>query len=520
MRLRNLLAATAVSALAIGAVGVPAHSVTAPPAANAGALVTWGDEGETNPNPGAIPIPEDLAGPVRAVATNSSATGVVTLDGAVRVWGGNPGNPDAPVPAEVAGAPTGVTDGAAITLGLASGALLHTDGRVEAWGNFAMLNNVPSDLRAKAISTLVSTGYAVRTDGTLATWGIPPFNATPEGLTGLVDVVATFTHVLVLKENGTVQSWNPTGEAGPLDVPDFGGKKVVQIAATGSVSGVVFEDGTIQIWGDPSAIPAEAPTFDGLTPATKVTSLVLDSGTAAAVTADGAVHAWGSDTAVKALPESLAGQPVSAVSVSTGHAAAVITAFRDLTKPTIAGKPQVGQTLTATPATFSLAPDAPATGQWYAGNDAIPGQTSTALALTAAQVGKTISYRTTATRSDQTVTSASSTLGPVTKVTVPPVPKAKSKVTAKVKATGKTKKIAKKVKITVTVKTTKGVSPAGKVSITLKGKSKAKFNVKVNAKGVVTVTAKKIKRGKYTVSLSYAGNNRVASSKATTKLKI
>lgn len=518
MRLRNLLAAAAVSALAIGAVGVPAHSVTAPPSAKAGALVSWGDE--ENPNAGpAIPIPADLTGPVRSVATNDNVTGVVTLDGGVRVWGGTDESPTA----EVAGAPTGVTDAAAIALTTGNAAILRTDGSIRAWGNSGALGEVPSDLRAKAIALQVGTGYAVRPDGTLATWGDEPAYPLPTtGLTDLVDVSASISHVLALRSDGTVVIWGSADYPGVLDVPDFGGKKVAKIATAMVQSGVVFEDGTIDIWGFSFLIPPGEPAFDGLTPATKVTSLSLGSSTSAALTADGAVSAWGNDVKVKTVPAALTGQPVSAIAVSAGHAAAVITSFRDLTKPTIAGKPEVGQTLTATPATFSLTPDAPAAGQWYAGSDAIAGQTGTTLTLAAAQVDKAISYRTTATRAGQTVTSASTTLGPVTKVPVtpPPATKAKSKVTAKVKATGKTKKIAKTVKITVTVKTTKGISPAGKVKITLKGKTKKTLNAKVNAKGVATVTVKKVKRGKYTATLAYAGNTRVESAKGTAKFRV
>ena len=173
------------------------------------------------------------------------------------------------------------------------------------------------------------------------------------------------------------------------------------------------------------------------------------------------------------VPASLTGQPVSAVALGQNHAAVVVTTFRDLTKPTVTGTPKVGQTLTATPATFSLAPDTPATGQWYAGNDPIAGKTGTTLALGAPQVGKSISYRTTATRGDDTVTSASETT-----VTVA---KASSKVSGKAKATGKTRKVARKVTITLTVTSAKGVSPAGKVTVALKGATKKVVTATVNS---------------------------------------
>jgi len=516
MRLRNLLAATAASALIVGAVGVPAHSVTAPSPAGAGALVAWGDDEDAESGP-AIDIPEDLTGDVRSVASSNTATGVVTLDGTVRVWGG-PG-------LEVMNAPTGITDAATIALDRFQGAIIHTDGRVTAWGGFGpAFSEVPADLRAKAISMITGTGYAVRTDGTLTTWGNAPFLETPAGLTNLVDVAAKPNNVLALRADGSVVGWNDGTES--LDVPDLGGKKVTKIAAAASYSAVVFEDGTIQIWGDEAGIPDDVLDFDGLTPATTVTSLSLGGMTGnvlAALTADGTIHVFGAEAEapVRQIPGVLDGQPVSAISVGVGmtpHMAAIVTTYRELTKPVVTGQARAGQTLTATPATFSLTPET-ATGQWYAGATPIAGKTATTLPLDAALVGKAISYRTTATRDGQTLVSASAATAPVAAAATTPVVKASSKVSGKAKATGKTKKIAKKVTIAITVKTAKGVSPAGKVTVTLKGKTKKKVTVKVNAKGKATATFKKVKRGKYTATLKYAGNAKVKASTGKAKFK-
>ena len=259
-------------------------------------------------------------------------------------------------------------------------------------------------------------------------------------------------------------------------------------------------------------MPAGEPTFDGLSPAGKVVAVSLADNTAAAVTADGAVHVWGPTLAVTNVPESLTGEPVSAVAVGQNHVAAVVTDFRNLTKPTITGTPQVGLTLTATPATLSLTPDAPATGQWYADNDPIAGKTGTTLALDAPLVGKSISYRTTATRGEDTITSASA---PVT------VTKAGSKVSGKAKVTGKTPKVANKVTITLTVTTAKGVSRAGKVTVRLKGATKKVVTARVNATtGKATVTVRNVKRGRYTAKLAYTGNSGVSGSNGSVKFRV
>ena len=344
MRLRNLMTATAVSALtgalAVGALSAPTHALTAPSPAKAGSVVAWGDEGNPHAAAAAV-VPEDLTGLVTSVAANDAASAAVTLDGKLHVWGkaDEPGSPAVP---EVTEAPTGeVTDATAVALTAQNGAVLRTNGAIRAWGNSTPLSDVPSDLRAKAIALQGGgTGYAVRTDGTLATWGLAPSVAPPAGLTGLTDVSASFFHVVALHADGTIDTWG-FGIDGLYDVPDFGGKKVVKVAAGYAYSAAVLDDGSLKIWG-PGAPTVQ--TFDGQTPATKVVDVSLfsiaDNG--AAVTADGAVHAWGSNTHVTTVPESLSGQPVSAVAVGSAHAVAIVTTFRDLTKPTVAGTPIVG----------------------------------------------------------------------------------------------------------------------------------------------------------------------------------
>jgi hypothetical protein len=507
MRLRTLLVTTVTGTLlagAVGAVGVPAQANRAPSLTAAGSLVAWGGE----PAGDARTVPADLTGPVADVATSNSATAAVTADGKLRVWGTGP---------EVDFAPTGITNAVAVALAYGHGAILHADGKVTAWGD-PEIEAVPSDLRAKAIAVgAAGTAFAVRTNGELMTWGAEGVPIPEGGLDNLVDVsLGTTGQVLALHANGTIESL--AMDPSLATVPDLGGKKVTQVVAGAAANGLVLEDGTIKVWG--AAAPADEPGFGGK----KVVSLALGtyffSAIGGAVTEDGVVHTWGVPTGIAEHPAALTGQPAADISMGMQHAVVIVTSLQDLTKPTITGTPQVGQTLTAKPATFNLTPTTPATGQWYADAAPIAGKTGTTLVLDQAVVGKKISYRTTATRSGKTVTSASNELGPVTAVIAPPpAAKAKSTVSATVKATGKTKTVAKKVTITVTVKTTKGVSPAGKVTVTLKGKTKKKITATVNANGKAKVTFKKVKHGKYKAALAYAGNSNVASSKATKKFK-
>lgn len=502
MRIHTLLAAAAAGSLVVGGSAAVASSPGSP--ATAGTAVAWANTANANAVLAAT-VPTDLGAPVQDLAANSRATAAVTTAGALRVWGQSA----AP---EVEDAPTNLTQATAVSLSLGSGAALNRDGTVTAWGS-PEISEVPSALRAKAISMAPATGYAVRTDGTLATWGAAPSVEPPTtGLTDLVDVSAALTHVVALKADGTVIMWG-LAIPGVLDIPDFGGQKVTQIDTGNFNSGVVLADGSIKVWGGGAAAGVVTPPdFAGK----KVISLDLYTN-AGAVTEDGVVHMWGNNTAINTPAAELSGQPVADVAVGTDHVIAQVTTFRDLTKPALSGTPQAGKTLTATPATFSLTPDAPISGQWYSGTAPINGQTGSTLALTAAHVGKAITYRSTATRGSETVASTSA---PTSKVKAAPIVQAASKVSIKAKASGKTKKIAKKVTLTVTVKTTPKVSPLGKVTITFKGKSTKKVIAPVNKQGKATVTLKKVKRGTYTATVKYAGSALVKASTTKKKFKV
>ena len=275
-------------------------------------------------------------------------------------------------------------------------------------------NAVPSDLRAKSIALQAGTGYAVRVDGTLTTWGEAPVYPVPAGLTNLVDVSTSLTHTLALHSDGTITTWTYTDDPNYYDlyaIPDFGGKKVIKIS-TGSGSAVPSSKTAASRSGATPARCRQAAGLDGLTPATKVVDLGLETGDAAAVTADGVVHVWGSNVPMTTAPRR---SPASPCRLSRWVAARgrVVTTFREVTQPTISGTPAVGQTLTATPATFSLIPDSPATGQWYADNQPIAGKTATTLTLDPRDGRQVDQLPTTATRDGDTISSRSAPMGPV-----------------------------------------------------------------------------------------------------------
>jgi len=95
------------------------------------------------------------------------------------------------------------------------------------------------------------------------------------------------------------------------------------------------------------------------------------------------------------VPTSLAGAQIAQISISSNHAVALVTKVLEASKPTIAGTAAPGQTLTATPGTFSGTPTG-VTGQWRADGADIAGATSPTFTVTTAQAGKRITFASTA----------------------------------------------------------------------------------------------------------------------------
>jgi len=410
MRLRPILAAAAASALVLAGLGsTAARAEIVHGSSLAGTLVTWGDTADPTAA-AAIQIPDDVTTPVADIAADARATAAVTVDGKLLVWG----QPDA---VEVHDAPTGVTDATAVAISPYGGAVIHEDGSVTGWGS-AALADVPDGLKAQAIAVGgTGTGYAVTLNpdnaagpGSLVEWGADPvagsIPSNVDGVGDLFDVSANAHQVLVRTFEGEAVAW---GDSPVYDSVPAGIRAVTQIATGPSADGVVLDDGSIRVWGE--SVPAGQPDLAG----TKVVDLALGTG-AGAVTDDGAVHIWGMPAAVGAVPDALTGEQVSAIVVGDRSAAAIV-AFGSRDAPTIAGNPQVGQTLTATPGTFSLAqagvPTAP-TGQWYDGVLPIAGETGTTMRVDDSLLGAVISYRSTEVRGGLSQATISNELGPIT----------------------------------------------------------------------------------------------------------
>jgi hypothetical protein len=205
---------------------------------------------------------------------------------------------------------------------------------------------------------------------------------------------------------------------------------------------------------------------------------------------------------------------VRVAATAPGHAEAVwVTPETDVVRgrqlqvvgaPRVSGTMRAGSLLTAVPPTVSVPPvdrsDLPAATiayQWLRNGVAIRGADRATYRLTASDVGRRVTVRTTATRPPhegyEPVVQTSDP-GPV-------VGKAAPQVTAKAKATKK-----RAVKLTITV-SVPGVDPAAPVTVQRGGKVVARG--KVTGSGRLVLSLKRQRKGKAAFTVSYAGSTAV-----------
>lgn len=251
------------------------HSVAVLPD---GRIVAWGDNADGQLGSGTIGSFRDtmafVPGPdgeaplanVVAAAAGEVHTAAVLADGTVLCWGGNgqgqlgnDSNVDAPLPVPVVtrsgSAPLG--DVAKVAAGDRHTLALTSEGKVFAWGKNASGQLGTGTNKAVAAATPV----------------LSPAGSAP--LTGVREIAAGGSHSLALTEDGTVLAWgaNAQGQLGdgsnrrsdlPVAVADPDGAEIlsgiVAVAAGGDISLAIREDGTILMWGadaDAFADPAK-----------------------------------------------------------------------------------------------------------------------------------------------------------------------------------------------------------------------------------------------------------------------
>ena len=196
---------------------------------------------------------------------------------------------------------------------LGDGKTGNTDSpRIQAYVlNRNLLNNV-------AVSADASLSVALKTDGTVWTWGTNSYgemgNGTdtissplPEVVPDIYNITAIAsdsTGVLALKSDGTVWSWGVTGGVGnssntaiPIAIPNL--SSVIGIAAS-TVDAVVKSDGTVWAWGA-SPFPSTTPTqISGISGAKAVAPF-------AALLSNGTIWTWANNSTTGVQNTSLSG---------------------------------------------------------------------------------------------------------------------------------------------------------------------------------------------------------------------
>jgi hypothetical protein len=506
--------------------------------AQAGEVVQW-DTTEA-PAPGVsrmAEVPASLSGvAVTQVALADSVGFAVTAAGRLVSWGGNQLRLQN-IPAEVAATQvTQVATAPSVYAGVVTGA-----GEVKIWGakrNFTTPLNVPAGLTGvKQLALNSSRALALRNDGTVVSWGVAGVapGEPPPGLKATA-IALTETTALALTVDGTVVAWGAEPSnlfPVPAALQQPGNVKAIAAAQSGAVA--ILADGTAFAWGGNAPAPVGTPFKAATSWGLDAVAVVGGANHLGLVDSEGVIHHWEDSTEESGLvPAAVNGRAISQLALGYyGAGLVIVTKMLRGADPQIGGAAVVGQTLTATPGTFSASPET-VTSQWLANGAPIPGASGATLTLTAAQLGKAITYKSTATKGGETATSTSAAVT-VTSPAVPPVPQVASKTTV-TKVT-----VAKKAKqVSVAGKVTASKSPAGKAKVTIKKGKKVIVTktVTVSAKGAANLTvkkfatlvAKKLKakgkkaktayRGKYVVTIAYAGNAQVKASNASKGFKI
>lgn len=354
---------------------------------------------------------------------------------------------------------------------------IRADGTLQQFGATAHMPELPSHVVGKQVRSAdifsFAKAAAVFEDGSMTVWGLPagllPGTFTPEDLVGGegepskgVQTAQAGAVNLTRLEDGRVSLYSPTTGA-PEIVKDWDTDEILTGAVDVTVSGafgfILCDDGSVirvNAAGDLLALaPANAEdpivqienTF-GLrqsgqvvtwtntvensvvdltsrTPAIagNIVELAAAGGNVLVRSDQGNVEAWiAANGLLIDLPSDVQGR-VLAVSGSNSAATnpfALIVGDSDEipglgvdANPIITGTPQVAETLTGTPATFTGDPDS-ITNQWFADDDPIDGATGSTLLLTEAELGKVITFVSTAAKEGvDSVTSKSDPTDPV-----------------------------------------------------------------------------------------------------------
>jgi alpha-tubulin suppressor-like RCC1 family protein len=171
-----------------------------------------------------------------------------------------------------------------------------TFGPVAAW-DINLLESLPPPGLSNVIAIAGSSGasFAVRTDGTIASWGRGPATNVPASANNVV-ALATSDNNYALLADGTVASWASWSSA----IPAPALSNIVAVAAGGNRFGLALRaEGTVVGWGSGAIFIPASFVPAGLN---HVTSVAAGYSHALGLRSDGTVVAWGAGVATNVPP--------------------------------------------------------------------------------------------------------------------------------------------------------------------------------------------------------------------------
>lgn len=530
-------------------VAAPAHGDTAADPAT-GKVIGWAGSAETASYPGPFARLGD-----NGLGTN--AVGAISADGTVSIVAAAQASAQA-VPANVSGQRTvSLSVGGPRSIWAAS-----ADGSVTKWGgsrgSFPDQSWTPEQLGGKAIavSGSVYRAYVIveTPEGdrhvTLLAYGADAIDGTDgvhpvvDGSTGdpVTDVVALGVYnrdpgssynqnTIALRADGSLvalsvgQGWYELRPAGDDPVVAFGNQPGESGTVVGAIGSFVTQSGRsygFRLVQPGTTVPWELESwqddnFPGV-PEGQTVKEVDATGDASLgspqflLTDQGDVVAWtsepqagGGEATPVPLPAAMAAGGV--LDIADGAYALVESeapppALIATSEPSISGTARAGQSLTGTPAAFNDA-TATVTHQWRADGTAISGATGVTLALTAALVGRSITFESTATRGSDTLTVASGAYGPVLAA---PIVRTYSKPPKFTLTLRPTSRRSGRATVVVARATTARPVPTGTVRVTItKAGSRRTITAKLSA-GRRTVILPRLAKGTWRVRVSYLGD--------------
>ena len=150
---------------------------------------------------------------------------------------------------------------------------------------------------------------AVRSDGSVVTWGAPDFGGNSSGIDfdgpqGTLKVTQIFSNTwafAALRNDGSVISWGDTDAGGDSSAVDFDGPngtlKVVRIFSADEAFAALRSNGSVVSWGNPlHGGNSSGVDFDGPSGTLTVSQIVSTGRAFAALRSDGSVVSWGDPT--------------------------------------------------------------------------------------------------------------------------------------------------------------------------------------------------------------------------------